>query len=250
MEKDRYPFTGPVSRFVRRFVQELVIHPFLKLHVFGQENLKIIEKGPVILPYAPHTGHGDSIAIAVALNENGVNKLAIPGAADYWFTSLPKSMFASLLMPVFPLPRPDHALNKNNPQAGLREAYEKQIDLVNQGLSIFLAAEGTRSSKPPEDRKFKSAFAHLALATGAPIIPVTIVGYETVLPRGTAIPRPFDRQIPGLDKRKAIEVVFGDPIITKDMEKTSDNQDFLVANLQEIFLATYHQYADKKIATL
>ena len=52
------------------------------------------------------------------------------------------------------------------------------------GLSIWIMPEGTRS-KDGRLGRFKSGFAHLAMRTGYPIVPIAIHGASTVWPNGT-----------------------------------------------------------------
>lgn len=121
-----------------------------------------------------------------------------------------------------------------------------QTDLIqNRGLSLLLSAEGTRTSLPPEDRKFMPGFAFLALETGVPIIPVTIVGYETVLPKGTVIPHPFNLHNPGFDKRKRVDIIFGEPLHFINVKNNSHNREMLTDGIKKVFIQTYYQYANK-----
>ena len=64
------------------------------------------------------------------------------------------------------------------------EAIEHAKSLVQSGLSIWIAPEGTRS-RTGELGEFKRGGFHLALGTGARILPATIVGTRDVLPPGT-----------------------------------------------------------------
>src|SRR5689334_20527182 len=55
--------------------------------------------------------------------------------------------------------------------------------LVRDGVSIYLAPEGTRSRDGRIGPLKKGGF-HLALTTGAPIVPVAVKGTIDILPRG------------------------------------------------------------------
>lgn len=238
----KYPLKNPVVDTTRRIAQELLLRPLLNIHKHGLKNLETM-KGPVILPYAPHTGHGDVLVVEHALLESGINNFAVPGAADYWFRNPINKTLANLFAPIFPLPRPSKAEAGANPLAGVFDAMKMQIDLIqNRGLSLLLSAEGTRTNLPPEDRKFMPGFAFLALAADVPIIPVTVIGYETVFPKGTVVPHPFDLHNKGLDKRKRVDVIFGEPIRLSNVKNNSHNRKILVDILKEVFVQTYYQY--------
>lgn len=60
--------------------------------------------------------------------------------------------------------------------------------LVHEGVSIYLAPEGTRSIDGRIGKLKKGGF-HLALETGAPIVPVAIRGTLQILPRGGLVMR-------------------------------------------------------------
>lgn len=81
----------------------------------------------------------------------------------------------------------------------------KSIDyaarLVRDGVSIYLAPEGTRSRDGGVGKLKKGGF-HLARGTGAPIVPVAISGTGAILPPGG---RSMRRGLP-------VRVAIGDPI--------------------------------------
>jgi len=96
--------------------------------------------------------------------------------------------------------------------------------LVQDGVSIYLAPEGTRSRDGNIGALKKGGF-HLALATGAPIVPVGIRGTIDILPRD------------GLAMRlgRPVEVVIGAPIPVegRDIEDLSaEVKEFLVNHVQ------------------
>lgn len=91
------------------------------------------------------------------------------------------------------------------------QSIEHASRLLRDGVSIYLAPEGTRSTDGRIGKLKKGGF-HLALGTGAPIVPVAIRGTIDILPRGgkvmrsgqrvsVQIGRPIDvagRDMPGL----------------------------------------------------
>ena len=78
--------------------------------------------------------------------------------------------------------------------------------LLNDGQLVGIYPEGTRSRDGALHRGH-TGVAHLALMTGAPIIPVGLIGTNDVQPIGTSVPRPF---------RGRIHVRFGEPIFADD----------------------------------
>ncbi len=75
-------------------------------------------------------------------------------------------------------------------------------ELLEEGRLVGIYPEGTRSRDGFLHRGH-SGVAHLAILTGAPIIPVGLTGTERVQPIGTSAPRPF---------RGPVTIHFGEPI--------------------------------------
>jgi 1-acyl-sn-glycerol-3-phosphate acyltransferase len=63
------------------------------------------------------------------------------------------------------------------------QSIEQAAALVRDGVSIYLAPEGTRSKDGTIGKLKKGGF-HLAVGTGAPIVPVAISGTGAILPPG------------------------------------------------------------------
>lgn len=77
----------------------------------------------------------------------------------------------------------------------------RAAELVRDGVSIYLAPEGTRSRDGRIGKLKKGGF-HLAKETGTPIVPVAIRGTIDILPRGSRV----------MQSGKAVEVTIGAPI--------------------------------------
>jgi 1-acyl-sn-glycerol-3-phosphate acyltransferase len=68
------------------------------------------------------------------------------------------------------------------------QSIERAARLVRDGVSLWVAPEGTRSVDGRIGKLKKGGF-HLALGTGAPIVPVAIHGTIRILPRGAKVMR-------------------------------------------------------------
>jgi 1-acyl-sn-glycerol-3-phosphate acyltransferase len=82
-------------------------------------------------------------------------------------------------------------------RAGARAAHEmlqEALELLRQGALFGIYPEGTRS---PDGRLYRgrTGIGWLALHSGAPVIPVAMVGTERLLPPGHKVPRPGRIQI-------------------------------------------------------
>jgi 1-acyl-sn-glycerol-3-phosphate acyltransferase len=105
-----------------------------------------------------------------------------------------------------------------------RRSIEYAAKLVRDGVSIYLAPEGTRSRDGRIGPLKKGGF-HLALGTGAPIVPVAIRGTIDILPRGGKVMR----------TGCPVVVTIGAPIDVegRDLESLMTQvRDFLVKNVE------------------
>jgi 1-acyl-sn-glycerol-3-phosphate acyltransferase len=81
------------------------------------------------------------------------------------------------------------------------QSIERAARMVRDGVSIYLAPEGTRSRDGRIGKLKKGGF-HLAIETGAPIVPVAIRGTIAILPRGSRVAR----------TGRAVDITIGSPI--------------------------------------
>lgn len=101
---------------------------------------------------------------------------------------------------------------------------EDAARLLRDGVSIYLAPEGTRSRDGRIGKLKKGGF-HLALETGAPIVPVAIRGTIRILPRGGKVMR----------SGQPVSVQIGRPIDVAgcDLDNLmSQVREFLVSNVE------------------
>ena len=96
--------------------------------------------------------------------------------------------------------------------------------LLRDGVSIYLAPEGTRSRDGSIGKLKKGGF-HLALGASAPIVPVAIRGTIDILPRGGKV----------MQKGRRVDVTIGAPIDTmgRDLDGLmAEVREFLVKNVE------------------
>ncbi len=107
-------------------------------------------------------------------------------------------------------------------------------DFLNSGYLLALAPEGTRSSRPLEDRVLKTGIAELVIRTQTPVIPVLLKGFIEIMPRGTAIPNFIKR-----GKRRSVSATVGAPIefsLNPNLNRSAQRKDIL-EKLRGTFLA-------------
>jgi 1-acyl-sn-glycerol-3-phosphate acyltransferase len=90
------------------------------------------------------------------------------------------------------------------------ESLRKGCDVLRAGINMMVFVEGTRS---PDGRllPFKKGPFYLAEETGTHIVPVTIVGSNELLPKGSALARPG-----------TVRVVFHEPVDPAVIENRED----------------------------
>jgi len=78
--------------------------------------------------------------------------------------------------------------DRTDPESRLREVQEVE-ELLRKGESVFFFPEGTFSSEVGV-RPFQLGAFKAAVATGTPIVPVSLEGTRKILRDGTHLPRP------------------------------------------------------------
>ncbi|MGP6171389.1 lysophospholipid acyltransferase family protein [Microbacterium sp. A204] len=161
-----------------------IIAPLARLiyrpKVEGRENVPT--DGPVIFA-SNHLSFIDSIAIPVAA-PRPVHFLAKSSYFEGtgFAGALKRTFFTSIgAIPV----------RRGAGQAAL-DALDQQRQLLDEGLTVALYPEGTRST---DGRLYKgrTGVAFLALQTGARVVPVGLIGTDKVMPKGAKIPSMKER---------------------------------------------------------
>lgn len=204
-------FINPLARIVYR------------PRIEGKANVP--RTGPVIFA-SNHLSFIDSIAIPVAA-PRPVHFLAKAAyfegrGAKGWVS---RSFFTSIgAIPV----------HRGAGQAAL-DALDQQKQLLDEGSAVALYPEGTRSL---DGRLYKgrTGVAFLALETGAPVVPVGLVGTDKVMPVGA--------KMPSLSER--ITVKFGEPLDLAHHGPASSGRARRAAT--DEIMAAIHALSDQELA--
>jgi 1-acyl-sn-glycerol-3-phosphate acyltransferase len=80
------------------------------------------------------------------------------------------------------------AVDRRNREAAINSMRDAEA-VMNRGLNLMVFPEGTRS---PDGRllPFKKGPFYLAMDSGIPVVPVTIIGSQTLMPKGSLLIRP------------------------------------------------------------
>jgi 1-acyl-sn-glycerol-3-phosphate acyltransferase len=159
----------PIRTALRRVAMVTLFRPVARvlfgLNQIGKENLPT--DGPAII-VANHNSHVDTLVLLCIFPSRLIGRLRPVAAADHFLGDPVSSWFSRRVVGIIPLKRTG----------------------VERNDADF--PEGTRG-EPEELGAFKAGVARLAeAAPDAPIIPIYIQGAGRALPKGTAIPVPFD----------------------------------------------------------
>lgn len=97
-------------------------------------------------------------------------------------------------------------LDRKDPRSGIKMVL-KSIDNISEGISMFIAPEGTRS-KTKEMNPFKEGSFKISTKSGCPIIPVAISGADDI----------FENHKPFIKRATAV-IEYGKPIYLKDLSE-------------------------------
>lgn len=200
--KTRNRFTSPGqanARFVaQRGILKGVVWAMLKVTVIGRRELKGLKRPFVVV--ANHSSHLDAPLIMGALPRSLARYLAAGAAGDYFFDVWWRRGLTALFFNAFPVDR--SGKNPRNINAKM---------LLQHAVPVLVFPEGTRS-KDGTIGHFKPGAAALSTATGAPILPIALIGAHQSHPRGSRWPKA------GLP----VAVVFGKPMTSLPDENPTE----------------------------
>jgi 1-acyl-sn-glycerol-3-phosphate acyltransferase len=195
-------FTSPAMANARLVAQrgllKGVVWGMLKVQIVDRDKVKGVKRPFVVV--ANHSSHLDAPLIMGALPRSMARYLAAGAAGDYFFDVWWRRGLTALFFNAFPVDR-----SGRNP----RNVSAKT--LLEHGVPVLVFPEGTRS-KDGVPGHFKPGAAALSASTGAPIVPIAIIGAHESHPRGSKWPTS------GLP----VGVVFGAPMTADDGENPTE----------------------------
>jgi 1-acyl-sn-glycerol-3-phosphate acyltransferase len=188
------------ARFVaQRGLLKAVVWGMVSVTVIGREKLKGVRRPFVVV--ANHSSHLDAPLITGALPRPLARYLAAGAAGDYFFDVWWRRGLTALFFNAFPVDR--SGKNPRNINAKM---------LLQHDVPVLVFPEGTRS-KDGTLGHFKPGGAALATATGAPVLPVAIIGAHQAHPRGSKWPK---------SGRLPVAVVFAAPMTAAPNENPTE----------------------------
>ena len=174
----RYP---DMTLFAMRAAFQSVVRTYLRLYhrltIEGRENLPAHDSFVMV---CNHTSHLDTLSLLAALPIRRVHRAFPAAAADYFFSSVPRSALSVLFVNALPFDR----------QAKGAESLEVCRELLaRRGHVLILFPEGTRTTTG-EVGRFRSGIARLVAGQRTTVIPCYLDGGFHAFPKGAALPRP------------------------------------------------------------
>jgi len=201
--------TEPGGLLGYRMAKALLANPLHHAYDIEVDGLDRVPAGAVILA-ANHRSFMDSIFLALVMNR----PVSFLAKAEYFDRRTTAWFFRSTGQ----IP-----LRRGSP-AGARRALETAGDLLRGGGVVGVYPEGTRSRDGLLHRGHLGP-ARLALASGAPIVPVGLVGTDRVQSPDQLLPR----------LRKRVEARFGDPLRLDPLDANlRDFTDRMMADIGEL----------------
>jgi 1-acyl-sn-glycerol-3-phosphate acyltransferase len=173
-----------------------IVSTELSFRVHGTDLLDDVA-APVIF-YSNHSSHLDATLILCSLPERWQKKTAVGAARDYFFDVWWRQAFTALVYGGFPIDR----------GRGGAGAIDKARELVDEGWSIVVFPEGTRSQDGHMQR-FRHGASRLSIELGVGVVPIAIVGAYQAMPKGRFWPKPG---------RPVVTMRYGSPLYAEEGE--------------------------------
>jgi 1-acyl-sn-glycerol-3-phosphate acyltransferase len=154
-----------------------VLHAYGRPRVTGLEHIPA--SGPAILA-SNHLSIVDSVYLPLMI----ARPVIFPAKAEYFSAKGPVGrLWASYLRSTNQL-----ELNRENSRSA-QATLEAAVEILRSGDLFGFYPEGTRS---PDGRLYRgrSGVGYLAMNSGAPVIPVAMIGTRKMMPPGRSVPRP------------------------------------------------------------
>lgn len=181
---DDEPRFGTLSRPARAIARPAMRYLY-QAEVRGLEHVPV--SGPAIISPNHRSFFDTPLVMATA-----PRRVIFLGKAEYMDRAATRYAFPALgMVPI-----------KRDVKKASMAALTTAAELLEAGELVGIYPEGTRSRDGYLHRGH-SGVAHLAVMTGAPIVPVGLIGTERVQPIGSNVPRPF---------RGPLTIQFGEPI--------------------------------------
>lgn len=180
-----------------------------RLEVVGRDNLP--QSGSFII-VCNHTSHLDTLSLLTALPLKKIHRAFPAAAADYFFSSLPRSAASAILVNALPFDRKVKGAESLTVCSQL---------LANDGNILIIFPEGTRTTTGTLGR-FRSGIGRLVVGTDLPVVPCHLAGGMKAWPKGRLLPRPHK-----------LRLVIGAPQTFSHLKKDAESVQAVCSDLED-----------------
>lgn len=208
-----FPREPRMLSYAIRTVTALLLRGWMRtyhrMRVQGRNNLP--DTGSYIL-VCNHTSHLDTLCLLCSVPLRQIHQTFPAAAADYFFSSLPRSAVSAILINALPFDR--------NVKGAESLTVCSEL-LKNEGNVLIIFPEGTRTTTG-EMARFRSGIGRLVVGTDLPVIPCHLAGGVDAWPKGKAFPRP-----------RRLRLRFGTPLTYSHLDKTTESVKTICGDLEE-----------------
>jgi 1-acyl-sn-glycerol-3-phosphate acyltransferase len=201
---------GP--RAAREALQRGLLFPAVRVlaapAVSGADDLQHAPQPAILAPN--HSSDLDTPLVLLALPRRWRLRTAVGAAGDRFYRRRSIALATGLWFNTFPFDR----------QGGRRRGLASAAALLREGWNVLLYPQATRLGGTDA---LHAGVARLALATGAPIVPVYVGGSALVMPKGR-----------GIDRRGRTRVAFGRPLEPAPDEDPAELTERLATALEQL----------------
>ena len=177
-----FPREPKMHAYAIRSAAQLLLRGWMRayhrLEIDGRHNLP--QHGSFIM-VCNHTSHLDTLCMMCAVPMRKIHRTFPAAAADYFFSSLPRSAVSAILINALPFDRNMKGAESLAICANL---------LRNEGNILIIFPEGTRTTTGSLGR-FRSGIGRLVAGTDLPVVPCNLQGGLRAWPKGKVVARPF-----------------------------------------------------------
>ena len=176
-----FPREPYMLAYALRSVAAILLRTWMRLYhrmrIEGRENLP--ESGSYVM-VCNHTSHLDALCMLCSVPLRQIHRVFPAAAADYFFSSLPRSAVSAILINALPFER--------TIKGGESLTVCNEL-LKNAGNVLIIFPEGTRTTSGQMGR-FRSGIGRLVVGTDLPVVPCHLEGGIRAWPKGKVLPRP------------------------------------------------------------
>lgn len=183
----RFPRYPDMTVYALRSGFQIALRAFLRIYhrlsVQGREHLPVDQSFVMV---CNHSSHLDALCLLASLPLGRVHRAFPVAAADYFFSSLPRSIVSVVFVNSLPFDRES--------KSGESLELCRQILARPGGNILILFPEGTRGTSGTIGR-FRSGIGRLVAGTRTPVVPCHLSGADEAFPKGALFPRPRQLQL-------------------------------------------------------